>query len=1151
MSLASRAYKILCARYRDILLHQQIRRRRQDQRRSCRSDVGGGDPISKLERLEPRVLFTAVTGVDPLEGSHAALISTNISATFDENINNATVSDQTFVVHGQQSGRLLSVNGDITSLGASGTVVTLDPASNFHPGERVQATVTGGNTSTTPMSATPFVWQFRTAVPGGSGNFTDSSPALGNHGSYGVTLGDLDGDGDLDAFVANFDQGNRVWLNDGSGNFTDSGQGLGNYGSFDVSLGDVDGDGDLDAFVANRSQGNRVWLNDSSGNFTDSGQGLGDHDSLGVTLGDVDGDGDLDAFVAIFVGEGNRVWLNDGNGNFTDSGQALGNHYSFSVSLGDVDDDGDLDAFVANSNQGNRVWLNGVTDLSITKTSNRVAVIEGGVVQYTITVTNNGPADVMGATVRDLFPDTLTGVTWTAVIAGTGTATLAGNSDINESIDLTSGSVITYTVTGTVVASLTPNQAVQQIVTNPATVMVPVGTIDTDPTNNAAHDSDIVVLAVTGGSGNFTDSSQILGDHNSYGVTLGDVDGDGDLDAFVANGTGGNRVWFNDGSGSFTDSSQALGNNASLGVILGDVDGDGDLDAFVANRFQSNRVWLNDGSGNFTDSSQALGNASSYGVTLGDLDGDGDLDAFVANEFQANRVWFNNGSGNFTASAQVLGNQDSRSVTLGDLDGDGDLDVFLATRSRVNLVLLNDGSGNFTANDQVLDHDSRSVTLGDVDGDGDLDAFVASRHQGNRVLLNDGSGNLTDSGQSLGDHYSFGVSLGDVDGDGDLDAFVANSATQGNRVWLNDGSGTFSDSNQSLSNHGSRSVTLGDLDGDGDLDAFVANRTQGNRVWLNRDAATVVGRHIFYNNSAYDSVSDDDAIAPSPDNASDMSLGKTALLPGEVATFENYTSYSRGINGIMVDLANTVDVSLISASDFTFMVSTDGIDWTNAPPPTSVTTLPVVVDGKNLDRVTIIWDDNEIENKWLEVTIAANSATTGLTSPDVFYFGNAIGETGNNDGINATVDVTDLIAMRQNASPIGAAESITNLYDFNRDARVDLFDLIIVRDHMSTLAGELSLIPSPSLSPPGPLIDAAPSSLAVDLVIGDSTSSGEVRAPFSSQQIRILQSAMHQWRLSDLQASRRDRLGESRRAAGHGQVLTKLLEGLGGESAVN
>jgi len=61
--------------------------------------------------------------------------------------------------------------------------------------------------------------------------------------------------------------------------------------------------------------------------------------------------------------------------------------------------------------------------------------------------------------------------------------------------------------------------------------------------------------------------------------------------------------------------------------------------------------------------------------------------------------------------------------------------------------------------------------------------------------------------------------------------------------------------------------------------------------------AEVVGRHIFYNQSAFDgnnaqaNAADDNAIA----------TDKQALLPGESATFANYTSYSRGINGIMDD----------------------------------------------------------------------------------------------------------------------------------------------------------------------------------------------------------------------------------------------------------
>jgi hypothetical protein len=76
-------------------------------------------------------------------------------------------------------------------------------------------------------------------------------------------------------------------------------------------------------------------------------------------------------------------------------------------------------------------------------------------------------------------------------------------------------------------------------------------------------------------------------------------------------------------------------------VGLGDLDGDGDLDAFVVNDDYAKRVWMNDGTGSFTDSGQALTSSNSRGVALGDLDGNGSLDAFVADSGQANQVWFN------------------------------------------------------------------------------------------------------------------------------------------------------------------------------------------------------------------------------------------------------------------------------------------------------------------------------------------------------------------------------------------------------------------------------------------------------------------------------------------------------------------------------
>ncbi|MFQ5576135.1 MAG: FG-GAP-like repeat-containing protein, partial [Anaerolineae bacterium] len=353
---------------------------------------------------------------------------------------------------------------------------------------------------------------------------------------------------------------------------------------------------------------------------------------------------------------------------------------------------------------------------------------------------------------------------------------------------------------------------------------------------------------VRGSNGSFSDSGQSLGSSDSDSVALGDLNGDGSLDAFVANYAQANKIWLNDGAGNFSDSGQNLGGSNSNSVVLGDLDKDGDLDAFVTNNGQANKVWLNDGAGAFTDSGQSLGSSLSGDAALGDVEGDGDLDAFIANDLGGNKVWLNDGTGVFSDSGQSLGSSGPSGVALGDVDGDGDLDAFVASNNQVNQVWLNSGTGVFTDSGQSLGSSASSfgVALGDVDGDGDLDAFVANWNgQANTVWLNDGAGNFSDSGQSLGNSFSWRVALGDVEGDGDLDAFVANDNNQANTVWLNDGAGNFSDSGQSLSSSSSRGLALGDVDDDGDLDAFVGNATVANTVWLN-GAAVAAASNLYH-----------------------------------------------------------------------------------------------------------------------------------------------------------------------------------------------------------------------------------------------------------------------------------------------------------------
>jgi len=238
-------------------------------------------------------------------------------------------------------------------------------------------------------------------------------------------------------------------------------------------------------------------------------------------------------------------------------------------------------------------------------------------------------------------------------------------------------------------------------------------------------------------------------------------------------------------------------------------------------------------------------------------------------------------------------------------------------------------------------------------------------------------------------------------------------------------------------------------------DAFAVTTSDG-RVTVS-GAPAVVGRHVFYNHSAFDgqnpdaNAADDDAVAPD----------KAALLPGETATFANYTSYDRGINGIMIDVDGLPAGAVPDAEDFLFRLGNhdDPATWNFAPSPTSITVREGAgVDGS--DRISIIWRDHEIQNRWLQVTVLAGPHT-GLAEPDVFYFGNAVGETGDSAD-DARVNAVDVLLARNNPHTFLDPASIDSGYDFNRDARINATDLLIARNNATHFLSALKLISAPS-----------------------------------------------------------------------------------------
>ena len=324
----------------------------------------------------------------------------------------------------------------------------------------------------------------------------------------------------------------------------------------------------------------------------------------------------------------------------------------------------------------------------------------------------------------------------------------------------------------------------------------------------------------------FAQDSQSFTATNSQGVVAGDLDGDGDLDAFISSHTA-NSVLLNDGNGNFTEQPATPTGNItySTEAALGDLDGDGDLDVWVTGEVGS--VLINDGAGNLTNGQimDYVGGGLIH-VVLGDLDNDGDLDAATA-MYSSAILWENLGDGTFAQGSGFSGTGSCRGIDVGDLDGNGDLDVFLACESN-HVVGLADGTGAY--NTTVLPFGAKNVALGDLDGDGDLDAYDANLNGHNRVWTNDGSGTFTQSFQphleGFANFGSWEVDLGDIDGDGHLDAVDP-------FAWRNDGSGTFSQLGDTVFDF-NRGITLGDWDSDGDLDVIAVDAVSGPAVFENQ-----------------------------------------------------------------------------------------------------------------------------------------------------------------------------------------------------------------------------------------------------------------------------------------------------------------------------
>ncbi len=409
----------------------------------------------------------------------------------------------------------------------------------------------------------------------------------------GTALFDFDNDGDLDIYLTNGGSAlsrpgaadgprNRLFRRGADGRYLDAtdGSGLGDPGyGMGVAVGDIDNDGHLDVYVANYGP-DRLYRNRGDGTFVDVSAKAGADVagwSSSAAFCDFDRDGFLDLYVVRYVdyrptracsGPDGRpdfcgpksfppvpdvLLHNQGNGTFRDVSAAAGIASTASPGLGlvclDLDGDGWQDLYVANDADRNQLWINQGIGAGGSVTFRDESLTQG--VAYNL----HGQAQAgMGIVAEDFdsngtFDLFLTHLKNEANTLYTGLGGSAGFADVSGRSGLGPSSM-PFTGFGVAVLDAEMDGDLDLFiangkvnVSNPVAGSVYPAPWDTLPEPNLLYLND--------GGGRFDLAGEQAGTlfarpEISRGVSSGDIDGDGDLDLLVSNLMDRARLYRND-----------------------------------------------------------------------------------------------------------------------------------------------------------------------------------------------------------------------------------------------------------------------------------------------------------------------------------------------------------------------------------------------------------------------------------------------------------------------------------------------------------------------------------------------------------------------------------------------------------------------------
>lgn len=297
------------------------------------------------------------------------------------------------------------------------------------------------------------------------------------------------------------------------------------------------------------------------------------------------------------------------------------------------------------------------------------------------------------------------------------------------------------------------------------------------------------------------------------GIAVGDLDADGYPDLVLGSYTDGVRIYRNRGAWRFDDVTTVwLGNtdcSMPTGITMGDIDGDGDRDLIIARMERPIVVLANDGRGRLRDVTAACGMnvvAQSIQATLVDYDKDGDLDCYVAiyQKLRAQQEPSQRGRDRMHAAPVLQAEPPS-----------GQFANERRHRGAPDILFRNDGRGHFT--DVTAEAGITDVAMGlsctaaDIDGDGWTDLYVSNDFGARDAIYMNVGGRFVDRGAEALDHvsaFSMGTDVADCNNDGrpDIVAVDMYPARHVRRISRTGANGDFSsynpdfDSNQVMRN---------------------------------------------------------------------------------------------------------------------------------------------------------------------------------------------------------------------------------------------------------------------------------------------------------------------------------------------------------------